>query len=884
MLGLMALFGLFPWGCDGGETETDAVTHPPTLDQGLKDQSPELDLEAQDQKSEEELLEIGLLDATLPEDRSLDQGTPLDLPGPDARPPLRPEHLPLEGALLPGAEDLSIPVSEGQARAGQVDQEEEALQGPQARCRPGCFRLDNARVSFCIEDEYTSSQMTWQGGKLIDAHLADRPGTDLLEELFLMPSWGEVSVEHIGILLDGSEGGAAVVQTQGEILINRTVATVLAALDLPKARIITEFRLEPDVDYLEISSWMEVIGVRLNIPLKELLLFGDRTLGLAPGGDFNGAQSGLPFLAADGLGTAYALSRNGDTVDSAPLLVIDPPLPGASYGNFSLLHGDMVQVSRRFYVGTDVESVRPAPEGAHSFSLEGPLGLRVEIQDEEGAVTRAWLETGQRELQLLPGEYRAIYINWPGGEGSQEFSVEGPGSLRLEPPEPAHLHIELQDDQGQGIAAKLHFRGPKELFRFIIDEADLLLPAGEWRLVTTRGWHYSMDERFLNLEPGSEQHLSLSLEELIPFEGWTSGEFHQHAAPSLDSELPEEIRVRSNLAEGLGFMVPSDHDIIFDYAGFVEKMGLSGRIATPITGVEVSSPLAHFGAYGIPYNPRQSGGGAPALATPERTHYRVRSVAELISAAREAAAEIIQLNHPRGNSGLFDVVDLDLNEPLSGIQSPHWSTDFDTVEVYNGQNDFCAVLQDWMGLLNQGLRITGVGNSDTHSDSDAAGYPRNYLPTTAEQPQGVTGAEVVEALRGGHLFVGGGAYMDFPDGPQPGERISLEEERFELRVRLRTPTFTRVERIIAFLNGQMVLDRSFEVEREALLDFDELLEIPVEREGHLIILALGDPQMLYVEDEPVFAFSNPIWLDLGAAGIEPLGLGVLELPEMSICR
>ena len=44
----------------------------------------------------------------------------------------------------------------------------------------------------------------------------------------------------------------------------------------------------------------------------------------------------------------------------------------------------------------------------------------------------------------------------------------------------------------------------------------------------------------------------------------------------------------SNLVEGVDFMIPSDHDIIYDYASLIERMGLSHRITAPLTGEEVS--------------------------------------------------------------------------------------------------------------------------------------------------------------------------------------------------------------------------------------------------------------------------------------------------------
>ena len=96
--------------------------------------------------------------------------------GPDARIPLMPDELPTEGSLIdPPEADLREPVTAGVARAGQVHSDEERLTGPEANCRIGDFRLDNALVSICIQAETTFSQFSFAGGNIIDAHRADRP-------------------------------------------------------------------------------------------------------------------------------------------------------------------------------------------------------------------------------------------------------------------------------------------------------------------------------------------------------------------------------------------------------------------------------------------------------------------------------------------------------------------------------------------------------------------------------------------------------------------------------------------------------------------------------------------------------------------------------------
>ena len=75
--------------------------------------------------------------------------------------------------------------------------------------------MDNAVISVCIQAETTFSQLSFSGGNIIDAHRADRPGTDSFREFVFAPAVGEVSVDSIGIVRDGSEGGMAVIRVVG---------------------------------------------------------------------------------------------------------------------------------------------------------------------------------------------------------------------------------------------------------------------------------------------------------------------------------------------------------------------------------------------------------------------------------------------------------------------------------------------------------------------------------------------------------------------------------------------------------------------------------------------------------------------------------------------
>ncbi len=817
-------------------------------------------------------------------------------PGPDARPPRRPDLLPMPGpADLPGAPDLTVPVPAGRARAGRIDDPAEVPTGNEARCGEGSFRLDNARISACVEGFTTFSLLTYTGGGLVDLAWADRPGSDRFEQLVVAPGLGEVGAEMIGIVADGADGGSAVVQVVGRAGGGRLLQGYVAGSLVPApVRVITEYALAPDATEIEVRTWLEGEGAQGAFLMADMALFGDQTRSFVPGTPLEGALPRVaPFLAAQGEGIAYGYRNLVGDVTAYTLPIDDFPVTPINLGQATVRFGDLVLFERSVMIAPDIEALRPADPEAVDVAVRGPAGAVVRIDDGEKLVTEIVIgDEGVRIARLRQGRFRASSVGWSGGDVTgQAFEVGAAGAeVVLALAQAGDLHVTVEDQHGRRLAAKLWIEpagGGARRIEFVVDEGTFALPAGEWRVVTSRGWHYGADDRVVTINAGGAVEHAVVLDEVIPFEGWTSGEFHQHATPSTDSDTSLDRIVLMNLGDGVGFMVPSDHDVQADYAGHVARMGLGDRITVPITGVEISPVVAHIGAYGIPLDALPAAGGAPPRAVHEDGRWRLLTIPELVQASRDLGARVVQLNHPRASQGLFDLVGYRPSIDVGTLaEHPQWTLDFETLEVFNDSEGYCDVLADWLGLLNQGHTITAVGNSDTHSVGRPAGFPRNYLRTAADVPQGVTGDEVTAALRGGAVMVGGGAMADLPDGPLPGSMVRVDGDTYRARVRVRTPPWAKADRLLAFHNGRVVVDRALDTVDADIVDLDAVIDVPVDADGPLVFLVVGTPQLPYVrQGAPLFALINPLWLDHdGDGAITPVGAGPIELPPLSLCR
>ena len=221
-----------------------------------------------------------------------------------------------------------------------------------------------------------------------------------------------------------------------------------------------------------------------------------------------------------------------------------------------------------------------------------------------------------------------------------------------------------------------------------------------------------------------------------------------------------------------------------------------------MTGEEVSPLFTHLGAYGIPYDPYGRRWCPTHTLRSDARHLDGVQIPELIDQARARGAEIIQVNHPRASQGYFDHVDYSPEIPVESLDPLEFSDDFDSVEIFNSPNKFCKNFDDWQGLLNQGLRVTAIGNSDTHSLDQAPGYPRNYMRTLAPNPVDVTGAEIADSVKAGAVTMGAGAMIDFPTGPQPGDTVSIDGDTLTLDVRIQTPSFSKIDQLIVYVNGE----------------------------------------------------------------------------------
>jgi hypothetical protein len=367
-----------------------------------------------------------------------------------------------------------------------------------------------------------------------------------------------------------------------------------------------------------------------------------------------------------------------------------------------------------------------------------------------------------------------------------------PWDLKLDVSAGGELDVKVTDgDTGQPLIGRLIVKGIEgtvdpnfgpdyrgsgagPLMDILDGEVKTPLPAGKYRVSVTKGIEWNIDSEVVEIVSGHTKAIELALRHVVPTPGMVGCDLHVHARPSFDSPVTPEDRVLSLISAGVDFAVPTEHNMVGDYAPALDVLHLSKQLAH-VPGVEVTTYNPRFGHFGVfPYNPNA---GVPP--------FKGTTVGALVAAAKRGdSTRIVQVNHPRlpQNIGFFNVINFD---PKTG-RMPSLPP-FDTIEIYNGYELHHRelterVLEDWFAILNSGKRLAATGSSDSHRiQYQWAGYPRTYafLDPRAAGDTGlpIDTKEVVASLKKGRGFVSSGPIIEFELGEggrvaRPGDDLA----------------------------------------------------------------------------------------------------------------
>jgi hypothetical protein len=800
------------------------------------------------------------------------------------------------------------PPGPGEVRARAIACAAELPAGYHVAGRVGDFVLENAVARFVVRGVGEGHALLglWGGG-LVDA--VGPGGDDQLRELQPLISFNVLQADRVEVAADGRDG-EAVVAVHGVPVGHPILQAVVPGIDLD-VDVVHEYVLRPDEPWLKLRTRFRPPSGTVEVVPGDLQMLGGRALPFVPGtsGPLDVAIAG-PFLAAAGGGASYAYvagaALNGLEVGGSEILLADPVTASAgAEGVFerTLVAGDGTLSSvtgaawtlRGDATGPVAGVVRVGADpvaGGYEVRASDPAGRRLTVfRTGDDGTFAGRLPTGPATLVATCDGCA------DGTPVAVEVAADGVAGIVAQAAPPSFLEVTVRDAEdgapvpgrvaiesldAPGARPRLAFTGPAT--------ATLPLAPGTYRVTLSRGPEFARAVHDpVAIAEDATVALNAILHRVVQTPGAIAAEFHLHCESSVDSAVPVADRVAACAAEGLEFVVATDHDFVTDYGPALAALGL-GPFMTAVSGCEVSSIHAgHFQSWPRAIDPDRAGNGAPRWF-----HLSPPALADLLRAG--APGSIVQVNHPRFDAGsTFELIDFDPADgrahadPVSlgfPAETDLSAMPYDAIEVFNGIGDeqLDAQLADWYALLNLGHRITATAGGDSHDLASFPGNPRNLVLLGTDDPADATPEAVMAALRAMRNVVTSGPALSAGilrpgDGAPslPGDVVTDTDGQIALHVTVQAPDWIDVDEVVVVKNGvagtPIPIPAPAEGETPPVMRFQDTLALSVDADAWFVVIARGDTRDRVMANVLPVAVTNPFYVDAdGDGAFTPPGL------------
>lgn len=457
----------------------------------------------------------------------------------------------------------------------------------------------------------------------------------------------------------------------------------------------------------------------------------------------------------------------------------------------------------------------------------------------------------------------------------------------------AHLRVELEDERGapmpgrvtvldaKGFLAALHaYSGWEERQAVRPGVAytgdgtvEVGVLPGDYTVHATRGPEYGLNSATVTVRAGETNRVRLRLAREVPTPGWIAADTHLHTLTLSghgDATLSE--RVLTLAGEGVELAVCTEHNRHADYTEAARKAGVD-RYFTSVPGNEVTTRRGHFNIFPMATN-----------APPPDS--RIEDWPELMRTIRATpGVRVVGLNHPHDVHAGFLALARTNFHPVTGknLRGPDFT--FNAMELINSgamRSDWMEPVRSWFAMLNRGLRVTGLGASDSHDVSRfIVGQGRTYIRGDDRNPGAIDVEQACASLVEGRAMVSLGLFAELAVGMAgPGDLVEWVEN-LAAEVTVLAPDWMEMSEAKLFLNG-------VEVERAALrpgaaggLKHARVeWKLPRREHDYFVVMIASGPGVTEpywglarpyqpssrVWEPAVVAITNPIWVDADGDG------------------
>jgi len=674
--------------------------------------------------------------------------------------------------------------------------------------RVGDYVLANDKIVAYIEDKGESDGYDPLGGEILAIEpVADDGGPRGISqygETLVAFSRQVVAPDSVTVLNDGSDGKAAIVRVSGAM-------KNVPFLDTFKPLLPEEYGFPAALDYV-LEPGAEKLVLRLSMKSlrgEETVFKGKQMIGLfhsarsqtfTEAEGFGPAKGSNAFVGLDAGTSSFALRMVGTTIE-AGLAVSGFQYMTASGLTVPACGEKVVDYMEVIPAAGGIDALREAirradrapawkeTRGKLTDSAGAPIaGATVHAMGGDKYLTRATTGAdGSFALHLPPGAStlygvaQGYEVSQPvtASDGQSDVSIKLPqgGALKIVAREAvtnAALPVRVQVIPQKGVAAppasfgvETEANGRLWQSYAVTGDVTLPVPAGQHRVIVTRGYEYELYDQTFTVEAGKTVDVAATLAHSVDSGGVMCADFHIHSNYSADSaDVPLE-KVKSAIADGLDLPVSSEHEYIIDFQPIIKSLGLT-KWAYGFPSEELTTfTFGHFGVVPVyPKTDKPNRGAVPWIG---------RKASEIFKSVNDLPEKpVLIVNHPSGGGfqAYFSATGFD--DATGAGKGDNWSDDFGAIEVFNDSSfddNRDKSVADWFAMLAHGKNVWAVGNSDSHHiRTSPVGYPRTCIRFGHDDPEKLSAEIVRDALRAGQATISGGLYMtvEGPGGAGPG--------------------------------------------------------------------------------------------------------------------
>ncbi len=589
--------------------------------------------------------------------------------------------------------------------------------------------------------------------------------------------------------------------------------------------------------------------------------------------------------------------------------------------------GETFSLSRWLFVAQDLSGVMADYLDAREMGSKlGETKLSVQADGHPVSGARIALKCGDESWgTVVSGEDGSVVRRLPSGPceaivsvAGQEFAMQkltlaGNSEQVLELPDyhPGTASITVTDVEGRAIPAKIEFKGndksptpnwgPETAEHFVRNLAYTAngkvrteLAAGAYDITISHGPEYNAEFTKLTVQPGKTSDLKVVITRVIETPGWVSADFHSHSSPSGDNTSSQRGRVLNLAAENVEFAPCTEHNRVSTYVGHIKELGLASFVAT-VSGMELTGtplPLNHQNVFPLTYQPRTQDGGAPV------TDFSPETQMERIAAWDSNSVKLIQQNHPdigwlfydrdgdqkpdEGYSRSFGIMNVTEIHPIDPLLNPT------RYQINEGKETGNQTALNWLQLLNQGFRIYGVVNTDSHYNYHGSGGLRIWVKSGTDAPAQISLDEMRDNARSGQIIMSNGPYLEATfretgstgDSVIAGQDLTAKSKKVTASIKVQCPNWFDIDTVIVLVNGRrrdaltFSRDTHPDMFGKDAVKFAHDVDLELTEDAHLIVLTGHRTQLIGDVMGPMWgaqhpaALNNPVFVDIDGDGFK----------------